>query len=96
MLVLITYDISTETVAAKKRLNKIAKICKSKGQRVQNSCFECFIDWGSWLDLKQKLLFVINKKEDSIRFYLLGNRWKNRVEHIGTKITYTPEDTLIV
>ncbi|MFT9057624.1 MAG: CRISPR-associated endonuclease Cas2, partial [Ethanoligenens sp.] len=44
MLVLITYDVNTETSAAKKRLRKVAKTCVDYGQRVQNSVFECVMD----------------------------------------------------
>lgn len=39
MLVLITYDVNTETAAGRKRLRKVAKKCVDHGQRVQNSVF---------------------------------------------------------
>ena len=39
---------------------------------------------------------IINKDEDSLRFYYLGNNWKNKVEHIGTKKSYNPEGVLIL
>ena len=39
MLVLITYDVNTETDAGKRRLRKVAKQCVNYGQRVQNSVF---------------------------------------------------------
>lgn len=41
MLILIAYDVSTETSAGRKRLRKVAKECVNYGQRVQNSVFEC-------------------------------------------------------
>ena len=44
MLVLVTYDVNTETTAGKKRLRKVAKACVNYGQRVQNSVFECLLD----------------------------------------------------
>lgn len=44
MLVLITYDVNTETAAGKNRLRKVAKQCVNYGQRVQNSVFECNMD----------------------------------------------------
>ena len=43
MLVLITYDVNTETPAGRKRLRKVAKRCVDHGQRVQNSVFECLL-----------------------------------------------------
>ena len=44
MFVLITYDVSTEDTAGKKRLRRVAKICMNYGVRVQNSVFECSLD----------------------------------------------------
>ena len=44
MLVLITYDVNTETNAGKTRLRKVAKKCTNYGRRVQNSVFECIVD----------------------------------------------------
>jgi CRISPR-associated protein Cas2 len=95
MMVLITYDINTETPESRKRLRHIAKICVNHGQRVQNSVFECLVDPAQWAVLKDKLTRVINKKEDSLRFYFLGHNWKRRVEHVGAKPTYDPEGPLI-
>ena len=39
MMVLITYDVKTESEGGPKRLRKIAKACENYGQRVQNSVF---------------------------------------------------------
>lgn len=96
MLLLVTYDVSTETAAGRKRLAKVAKICKNYGQRVQNSVFECDVDYGQSLLLKQQLSDMIDMDTDSLRFYNLGNNWKTRVEHIGAKPSYDPEGTLII
>jgi len=96
MLVLITYDVSTETSAGKKRLNKVAKACVKYGQRVQNSVFECNIDYGTFLKLKNTLIGMINQEEDSLRFYNLGNKYENKVEHIGIKPSIPLEGTIIV
>ncbi|MGI6720353.1 MAG: CRISPR-associated endonuclease Cas2, partial [Anaerovoracaceae bacterium] len=49
MLVLVTYDVSTETVEGRKRLRHVAKKCLAYGQRVQNSVFECNIDWSQFI-----------------------------------------------
>ena len=96
MLVLITYDVSTETSAGKKRLSKVAKACVKYGQRVQNSVFECNIDYGTFLKLKNTLIGMINQEEDSLRFYNLGNKYENKVEHIGIKPSIPLEGTIIV
>lgn len=96
MMVLISYDVSTETPDGKKRLRKVAKACEAHAQRVQNSVFEANLDYSSFLKLKEKLIGIINKEEDSLRFYYLGNKWKKRVEHVGAKPTYNPEGSLII
>lgn len=85
MLVLITYDVSTETADGKKRLRKVAKECCNYGQRVQNSVFECVMDAAKSREVKEKLLTIIDEDEDSIRFYYLGNNYKTKVEHYGVK-----------
>lgn len=96
MLVLITYDVSTVERSGRKRLAKVAKICCNYGQRVQNSVFECNLDSALLVNVKNKLLKVIDLEEDSIRFYNLGNNYNNRIEQYGKKISYDPEGTLIL
>ena len=85
MLVLITYDVNTETAAGKSRLRKVAKQCVNYGQRVQNSVFECNLDAAKCRQVKAILSELIDKEKDSLRFYYLGDRYKNKVEHIGAK-----------
>lgn len=96
MLILITYDVSTETSAGRKRLTKVAKTCVKHGQRVQNSVFECNIDYAKCLKLKNTLVELINQEEDSLRFYNLGNKYEHKVEHIGIKPSIPLEGTIIV
>ena len=83
MLVLITYDVNTETEAGKRRLRKVAKQCVNYGQRVQNSVFECNMDAAKCRQVKAILEDLIDKNVDSLRFYYLGDHYKNKVEHIG-------------
>lgn len=96
MLLLVTYDVSTETTAGRKRLSKVAKVCKNYGQRVQASVFECNVDYGQSLQLKQQLSEIIDPETDSLRFYNLGNNWNSRIEHIGAKPSYNSEGVLFV
>lgn len=95
MLVLITYDVNTETAAGKKRLRKVAKQCVNYGQRVQNSVFECNMDATKCRQVKAILEDIIDKDVDSLRFYYLGNNYKNKVEHIGAKPGFDVMDTLM-
>ena len=68
MLVLITYDVNTETASGKKRLRKVAKQCENYGRRVQNSVFECILDQAQSVMLKQILSDIIDENVDSLRF----------------------------
>lgn len=95
MMVLITYDVNTETEAGKKRLHKVAKACQNYGQRVQNSVFECLIDAAQYRQLRHRLVQLIDPQKDSIRFYFLGDEWRRRVEHIGAKPSLDLEGPLI-
>ena len=96
MLVLITYDVATQTAAGRKRLNKIARICCDYGQRVQNSVFECDLDAAQLVWVRKKLLDILDEEEDSLRFYRLGNKYQQKIEHFGKKESYDPEGILIV
>ena len=96
MMVLVTYDVNTETDAGKKRLNKVAKQCQNFGQRVQNSVFECILDPARLKLLQAKLEKIIDIEKDSLRYYNLGDDWRSRVEHVGAKATIDLEGTLIV
>lgn len=96
MLVLITYDVNTETPAGKTRLRKVAKQCVNYGQRVQNSVFECNMDAAKCRQVKAILEDLIDKEKDSLRFYYLGDNYKNKVEHIGAKPGYDVKKPLIM
>ena len=95
MLVLITYDVSTETAAGRKRLRKVAKQCVNHGQRVQNSVFECLLDAAQYAILKAELAKLIDPEVDSLHFYQLGNHCQNKVEHIGVRPAFQQDDVLI-
>jgi CRISPR-associated protein Cas2 len=96
MMVLVTYDVNTETAEGRKRLRRVAKVCENNGQRVQNSVFECLIDPARWADMRRNLIKKADLEKDSLRFYFLGSNWKRRVEHVGAKPTYDPEGPIIV
>lgn len=96
MLVLITYDVCTDTPAGRKRLRKVAKQCVNYGQRVQNSVFECVLDAAQCRKVQHLLEEIIDPQTDSLRFYYLGNHYKTKVEHIGAKPAYEAEGILMV
>ncbi|MCI8674351.1 MAG: CRISPR-associated endonuclease Cas2 [Lachnospiraceae bacterium] len=96
MLVVITYDVNTETAAGKTRLRKVAKQCVNYGRRVQNSVFECILDHTQCVLLKETLKEIIDERTDSLRFYYLGNQYKNKIEKIGVERGQAVDEVLIL
>lgn len=95
MFVVITYDVNVTSKSGATRLRHVAKECVNYGQRVQNSVFEVNLDYGKFMMMKDRLIKLIDPDKDSLRFYYLGNNWKNKVEHIGVKEGYDSEGVLI-
>ena len=94
---LVSYDVSTVNAAGRRRLRRIAKVCEDWGVRVQNSVFECHVDWAQWTALKSRLLSICEPTTDSLRFYNLGNGYSGKTEHHGAKPSVDPaQDALIV
>ncbi len=96
MVILITYDVSTASEGGARRLRRVARACLDYGQRVQNSVFECKVDPAQLVNLRKRLLDIIDENYDSLRFYNLGQEWKRRVEHFGAKPTFDIDGPLIV
>ena len=94
-MTLVSYDVSTADAAGKTRLRKVAKTLEDYAQRVQNSVFEVNVDYATFLTVKEKLIEIIDPEKDSLRFYYLGNDWKKKVEHIGTKEGYDSEGLIM-
>ncbi len=96
MFVLVAYDVNITSAGGDKRLRSVARTCLNHGKRVQNSVFECLVTESQYIALKNRLLDIIDKEEDSIRFYLLGSNWKRRVETIGKDYSFDFEEELII
>ena len=96
MLVLITYDVNTETAAGKTRLRKVAKQCVNYGRRGQNSVFECILDNAQCIMLKALLTDIIDPEVDSLRFYYLGNKYQTKIEHVGVDRGTAVDQVLIL
>jgi len=95
MLMLVTYDVNTTDDTGRRRLRRVARICKDFGQRVQLSVFECQVDPAQWTSLRARLIEEIDNKTDSLRFYRLGSNWRPKVEHVGAKPALDLEGPLI-
>lgn len=82
MLVLVCYDVSTETKQGSRRLRRVAKVCESTGQRVQKSVFECQLDLAKFEALERQLLAEIDLAQDCLRIYRIpGTRGFEVIEH---------------
>ena len=96
MLVLIAYDVNTETAEGRRRLREVANVCQNYGQRVQNSVFECMLDPAQLKLVQNELLRIMDESSDSLRFYNLGNNYSSRIEQFGSKQSYDPQGPLIL
>jgi CRISPR-associated protein Cas2 len=83
MLILVTYDVSTETLAGRRRLRRVAKVCQDYGQRVQKSVFECKVNNTTYAILEKRLLDAINVREDNLRLYRLTEPCEQHVNEFG-------------
>jgi len=82
VLILVAYDVNTETAAGRKRLARVAKACENFGQRVQKSVFECQVDESRLHILRIRLLDRIDQEQDSLRIYRIREPVeKNREEY---------------
>lgn len=96
MLILVTYDVNTESESGKRRLRRVAKQCVNYGVRVQNSVFECIVDGAQCRELKENLNQIIDRERDSIRIYYLNERQRQKIECLGVKKGMSVDkDTLI-
>ena len=96
MQVLIAYDVATEKDEGKRRLRKVAQVCKNFGQRVQKSVFECLVDQAQYEQLVRELLYCINEKEDNLRIYRLREPKGKYCQHYGVNPSVNFEDPLLV
>lgn len=97
MWIVVCYDVNTETSAGRKRLRRVAQVCKNFGQRVQKSVFECNVDEMKYEDLRRKLLKEVKLEQDNLRLYRLTEPRGKRVEEYGTiRTVFYDEETLVI
>lgn len=95
-MVIVSYDVSTKSAVGRKRLRKVAEACLNFGLRAQNSVFECLVEPAEWELLKNQLLSIYKKEEDSFRFYYLGSNWQKRLERYGKDKNLNINDSFII
>jgi CRISPR-associated protein Cas2 len=96
MLIIVTYDVSTETAAGRRRLRRVAKVCESMGQRVQKSVFECQVNEMQYEALERALLAEIDEEEDNLRFYRITEPVEIRVKQFGIHRSIDFEGPLVI
>lgn len=83
MLVIVCYDVATDTREGRRRLRRVAKVCESTGQRVQKSVFECQVTLAELEALERRLLAVINLTQDCLRLYRMADTRGCEVREFG-------------
>lgn len=96
MFVLITYDVATADKFGRRRLRQIARACLDWGKRVQFSVFECELSAAQWVQLRARILGLMDDSLDSVRFYILDQEIKHKIEHHGIREPIDLEGPLVV
>jgi CRISPR-associated protein Cas2 len=96
VLVIVCYDVNTETKAGRRRLRRLAKVCESTGQRVQKSVFECQVSLMQLEELERRLLSEVELKEDNLRLYRMSDGSGCEVREHGTFRATDFEEPLVV
>lgn len=94
--VLVTYDVSTESAAGRRRLRRVAKVCEAHGQRVQKSVFECIVSAAELELLKHRLEREIDVTADSLRIYRLREPREKYLEVFGKGLAFDLHDPLVL
>lgn len=75
--IVVSYDIPDD-----RRRTKVTKTLKGFGQHVQYSVFECRLESKDLLELRRRLIRLVIR-EDSVRFYFIGQEDIQRIEVLG-------------
>ena len=96
MLVVVPYDVSTDTAPCPRRLRCVAQLCEGMGQRVQKSVFECQVDEMQLERLERALLAEIDEAADNLRFYRITESAHLRVKQYGVFRAVDFEGPLVI
>lgn len=96
MEVLVTYDVATDNADGRRRLRRVAQVCKNYGQRVQKSVFECLVNQAQYEQLVRDLVHYIDEKEDNLRIYRLREPAGKHCKHFGVNPSINFDDPLVV
>lgn len=96
MYLVVTYDVNTETNAGKRRLRRMANLCKGYGQRVQLSVFELTVNEAQKERFMAAAGKIIDPATDSLRIYRLHGDREQCVECLGVNTYISFEDPLVI
>ncbi|MGI8551096.1 MAG: CRISPR-associated endonuclease Cas2 [Dehalococcoidia bacterium] len=96
MMVLVTYDVNTESSAGRRRLRRVAQVCLNFGQRVQYSVFECLVSEADFVRLQSRLQKEMDSGVDSIRLYVLDDTARRQIKHFGAGKPRDLDEPLVV
>jgi len=90
--IVVVYDISND-----RRRVKLHNLLRDYGTPVQYSVFECYLKPKRAADMKKRVVKLIKKKVDNVRFYSLCDACLKRIEVPGSKEVLTePPDAIVV
>jgi len=88
---IVAYDI-----ADPRRLNRVAKIIKDYGFRVQKSIFEVDVDSRRFMEMWARVHEEIEPAEDGVKFFPLCEKCAGTVENIGLGVFIDPDRDYLV
>lgn len=91
MNMIVAYDI-----AEPRRLNKVAKLIKDYGVRVQKSIFEVNVNDRRFGEMKARVEEVIEASEDGVKYFPLCEKCAGTVEIIGQGVFVDPDEEFYV
>ncbi|MBW2615934.1 MAG: CRISPR-associated endonuclease Cas2 [Deltaproteobacteria bacterium] len=91
MNTIVAYDI-----ADPRRLNRVAKVVKDYGTRVQKSIFEVDVDDRRFTEMKARIEELIEAYEDGVKYFPLCEKCAGTVEIIGQGVFVDPDEEYYV
>jgi CRISPR-associated protein Cas2 len=95
-MVVVAYDVNTETPAGRRRLRRVALACGAFGQRVQYSVFECLVSEADLVRLHVRLKKEMDPQHDSIRIYTIDEASRRKIQHFGVRKPRDLEQPLVI
>ena len=89
--IIASYDISNPL-----RLNRVAKVMKDYGERALKSVFECTLDEERYKEMKREVEILMEREEDSVRYYFICGKCMNLIEYIGKGELFKEDDDFTI